>query len=223
MNSQITAVKKSWHGLLELLFWAPIITCSLLLVKNTLPYFDFSPQFSFIKERILLYSDPIWKTSFYIHIGAGIFCILTAIIQFSSYILRKQSQIHVVSGKIYVFVVLLIGAPSGLYMSFFAKGELAERGLFIFMAVAWFISTYKGFNAAVARKFIAHRGWMVRSYALALTAVTFRVYHILFYLGETDHIYNYKISLWLSVVGNLLIAELIIYRKAKSYLKTFNQ
>ena len=223
MNSRIAQHKRSWKSLLELLFWAPVITFSLLLVKNTLPYFDFSPQFSFIRERILLYSDPIWKTSFYIHIGAGILCILTAIIQFSSYILRKRSQIHVVSGKIYVFVVLLIGAPSGLYMSFFAKGEMTERGLFIFMAVAWFVTTYKGFNAAVTKKFIAHRGWMIRSYALALTAVTFRVYHILFYLGGADHVYNYEISLWLSVVGNLLIAELIIYSKAKSYLKTFNQ
>ncbi|MDZ4758292.1 MAG: DUF2306 domain-containing protein [Bacteroidota bacterium] len=177
MNSRIAAAIRSWKGLLELLFWAPVITFSLLLVKNTLPYFDFSPHFIFIRERILLYSDPIWKTSFYIHIGAGIFCILTAIIQFSSYILRKRSQIHVLSSKIYVFVVLLIGAPSGLYMSFFAKGEMAERGLFIFMAVAWFVTTYKGFTMAVARKFIAHRSWMIRSYAIALTAVTFRVYY----------------------------------------------
>lgn len=223
MNTRITSLQKSWKGFLELLFWGPVIYFSLLMVVNIMPYFDFSPHYSFIKERVLLYRDPIWRVCFYTHIAAGVFCILTAIIQFSSYILRKRRKIHIWSGKIYVLVVLLIAAPSGLYMSFFAKGEVTERGLFVFMAVAWFISTFKGYKMAIEKKLIAHRGWMIRSYALALTAVTFRVYHILFFVGGVDHVYNYEISLWISVVGNLLVAELIIYNQAKSYLKTFKQ
>jgi len=125
------------------------------------------------------------------------------------------------SGKVYVLVVLLAGAPTGLYMSFFAKGSFWERALFLFMAVYWFFTTAKGWQTIMRRNVLAHKQWMIRSYSMAMTAVTFRVYHILFYLADVDHLHNYEISLWISVIGNMLAAEWIIFRKAKSYLATF--
>jgi len=56
---------------------------------------------------------------------------------------------------------------------------------------------------------------------MALTAVTFRVYHIMFFMLGWSHLENYEISLWISVIGNMLVAEWLIYRKSRSYLKTF--
>jgi hypothetical protein len=124
-------------------------------------------------------------------------------------------------GKTYVFVVLVLGAPTGLYMSFFAKGSFWERMLFMFMALYWFYSTMKGLQTIKVKNVIAHKNWMIRSYSMAMTAVTFRVYHLLFYLFDFDHLHNYEISLWISVLGNMLVAEYVIYRKSRSYLKTF--
>ena len=205
----------------SMLFWVPVAACSLLLIYNTLPYFSFSNDFSFIQERGLLFQSTIYKASFYMHIAAGAFCIGTALIQFSSYILKKRKAIHVWSGRIYVFVVLLLGAPTGLYMSFFAKGSFYERALFMFMAVFWFFTTYNGLTTILKKNVLAHKIWMIRSYAMAMTAVTFRVYHILFYLSGWSHLENYEISLWISVIGNMLFAEYFIFRKSKRYLKTF--
>ncbi len=222
MNSRIATVRQSATFFFNLVFWVPVFFLSLLLVYNTIPYFSFNPDLSFLAERAMLYKDVIWRASFYVHIAAGVFCITTALIQFSYYILRKRRAIHVWSGKIYVFVVLLLGAPTGLYMSFFAKGGFWERTLFVFMAVSWFFFTLKGYEMIRKRNVLAHQFWMMRSYAMALTAVTFRVYHILFFYGGMDHYNNYTISLWISVVGNLLFAEFVIYLKSKSYLKTFN-
>lgn len=149
------------------------------------------------------------------------FCIGTALLQFSSSILKKRKAIHVWSGRIYVAVVLLLGAPTGMYMSFFAKGSGAERGLFMFMAIAWFFFTLKGFTTILKKKVLAHKVWMIRSYTMALTAVTFRVYYLILYLLDVELTKNYEISLWISVVGNLLAAELLIFYKTKHYLKTF--
>ena len=59
------------------------------------------------------------------------------------------------------------------------------------------------------------------SYAMALTAVTFRVYYIILYLYDVPLTMNYEVSLWISVAGNLVIAEYLIYRKSKAYLTTF--
>ena len=205
----------------SMLFWVPVGAFSLLLIYNTLPYFSFSTDFTFIQERSLLFQNGVYNASFYIHIAAGAFCIGTALIQFSRVILKKRKQIHIWSGRVYVFVVLLLGAPTGLYMSFFAKGSLYERALFMFMALFWFFTTYKGLTTILAKNILAHKIWMIRSYSMAMTAVTFRVYHIAFYLVGWDHLENYEVSLWISVLGNMLVAEYLIFKRSKRYLRTF--
>ena len=91
----------------------------------------------------------------------------------------------------------------------------------MFMAVFWFVTTYKGLSAIVNRNVLSHKIWMIRSYSMAMTAVTFRVYHILFFLLGWANLENYEISLWISVIGNILLAEWFIYRRSKTYLKTF--
>jgi len=204
-----------------MLFWIPVTVFSLLLVYNTLPYFSFSSDFSFIKERSFLFQGSVYRASFYIHIFAGAVCITTALIQFSRYILKKSKAIHRWSGKLYVFVVLFLGAPTGFYMSFFAKGSFWERVLFMFMAITWFITTWYGFSTIRKKNVLAHKIWMMRSYAMAMTAVTFRIYHIMFYMLDWDHLENYELSLWISVVGNMLFAEWIIYRQSRNYLRSF--
>lgn len=220
-NSRVLTFQQSVRFFSAMLFWVPVAVFSLLLIYNTLPYFSFSKDFSFIQERTLLFKNGVYNASFYIHIAAGAFCIGTSLIQFSSYILKKRKKIHIWSGRIYVFVVLLLGAPTGLYMSFFAKGSFYERALFMFMALFWFFTTYKGLTTILAKNVLAHKIWMIRSYAMAMTAVAFRVYHIAFYLAGWDHLENYEVSLWISVIGNMLVAEYLIYRKSRNYLKTF--
>lgn len=221
MNTRLLTVQNAGRVFRLLFFWLPMAFFSLLLIANTIPYFSFSKEFSFIQERAVLFLRPLYELSFYVHIFAGMWCIGAALLQFSSYILKKRKAIHVWSGRIYVMVVLLLGAPTGLYMSFFAKGGAAERGLFMFMALAWFFFTMKGFTTILQRNVLAHKIWMMRSYAMALTAVTFRVYYIILYLFDVPLTLNYEVSLWISVAGNLAVAEYLIYRKNKVYLKTF--
>jgi hypothetical protein len=204
-----------------MMFWVPVAFFSLLLIYNTLPYFSFSKQFIFIEERIFLFQSNLYNACFYIHIAAGSICIATALVQFSRYILKKSKAIHRISGKIYVMVVLVLGAPTGLYMAFFAKGSFWERSLFLFMAAWWFITTLYGLTTIQKKNIVAHKIWMIRSYAMAMTAVTFRVYHIAFYLLGWGHLENYEISLWISVIGNMLLAEMIIYRQSRFYLRSF--
>jgi hypothetical protein len=220
-NSRILTFQQAVQFFFKMLFWLPVILFSLLLVYNTLPYFSFSKSFSFIEERSVLFQSNFYNTSFYIHILAGSLCILAALVQFSRMVLKKARPLHVWSGRVYVFVVVFLGAPTGLYMSFFAKGSIWERLLFMFMALFWFYTTVKGLTTILKKNVLAHKIWMIRSYAMAMTAVTFRLYHIVFYLLDWDHLHNYELSLWISVLGNMLIAEYFIFRKSKSYLKTF--
>jgi len=219
-NRQLT-LRQSVRFSLSLLFWLPVSFFSLLLVYNTLHYFSFSSNYSFIQERAMLFARSAYRYSFYFHIAAGIICVSTALIQFSSTLLKKRKAIHIWSGRLYVMAVLAIGAPSGMYMSFFAKGSNWERGLFMFMALFWFFTTLKGLQSIWNKNVLAHKQWMIRSYAMAMTAVSFRIYYLVFFLLDVDLLLNYEISLWMAVLGNMLVAEWIAYRKAASYLKTF--
>lgn len=222
MNSRLLTVKTARKSSVMLFFWLPVFIFSLLIIRNTIPYFSFSSNFSFIQERAVLFLQPFYKACFYIHILAGMFCIGTALLQFSSYILKRRRQVHVWSGRIYVFVVLLLGAPTGLYMSFFAKGSMAERVLFMFMALLWFFFTLKGFTTVLQRKILAHKVWMIRSYAMAMTAVTFRICYIILHLLGVELLTNYEVSLWISVLGNVLVAEAIIWKNTSHYIASFN-
>ncbi len=214
-------LRRSARVISQMLFWVPVAGFSLLLIYNTLPYFSFSKEFDFIEERSFLFQSNFYNSCFYIHIAAGALCIGTALIQFSKYILKRTKVIHRWSGKIYVFVVLFLGAPTGLYMSFFAKGSFWERALFLFMAGWWFTTTLYGLGTILKKNVLAHKIWMIRSYAMAMTAVTFRIYHLVFYLLDWDHLENYELSLWISVIGNMLFAEWIIYQKSRRYLQSF--
>jgi len=220
-NSRVTTSQNSVRFFFQLLFWIPVTAFSLLLVYNTLPYFSFNKGFSFIQERSILFQGSLYNACFYIHIFAGVVCISTALIQFSRYILKKSKTIHRWSGRLYVFVVLFLGAPTGLYMSFFAKGSFWERMLFMFMAIWWFVTTYYGFSTILKKNVLAHKIWMVRSYSMAMTAVTFRIYHILFFALDWGQLENYELSLWISVIGNMLFAEYIIFRQSRKYLRSF--
>lgn len=221
LNSRRITIRQSVRFSVSMMFWVPVFIFSLLLVYNTIPYFSFNKEFSFIEERSVLFENNIYNTSFYVHIFAGMICILTSLVQFSKYILKKSKAIHRWSGRLYVFVVLFLGSPTGFYMAFFAKGSLWERALFLFMGFFWFFTTYKGLTTILKKNVLAHKIWMIRSYAMAMTAVTFRIYHIIFYLLDWDHLENYELSLWISVVGNMLVAEYIIFRQSRSYLRTF--
>jgi hypothetical protein len=205
----------------RLLFWLPVAAFSGLLIYNTLPYFSLRQDFPFIAERAYLFEGPLYRISFYLHIAAGALCIAVALLLFSRVLLRKAPRVHRISGRVYVGVVLLLGAPTGLYMAFFAKGGIGERMLFLFMALWWFATTWNGLQAILRKNVAAHRIWMERSYAMALTAVTFRVYYLVFYLLGMDGLLNYELSLWISVLGNMLVAEALIAQRSRRYLGSF--
>ncbi|MBP6721964.1 MAG: DUF2306 domain-containing protein, partial [Bacteroidia bacterium] len=61
----------------------------------------------------------------------------------------------------------------------------------------------------------AHRAWMIRSFALALSAITLRAWKwILVGLFEPRPMHVYMLIAWLGWTLNLLVAEIII-RKIK--------
>ncbi|HTF03758.1 MAG TPA: hypothetical protein VK826_07015, partial [Bacteroidia bacterium] len=102
MTGRSTTLQLTLKQALAAIFWIPTILLSLLLVWNTIPYFSFDLNMPFLAERAVLVEKTVWRVCFYTHISAGALCITAALIQFSSWILKKRKKIHILSGKIYV-------------------------------------------------------------------------------------------------------------------------
>ncbi len=63
----------------------------------------------------------------------------------------------------------------------------------------------------MARRFVEHRAFMIRSFALTFAALTLRTWKlILNHFITIDQTELYVIDAWLSFIPNLLVAEILI-------------
>ena len=192
------------------LLWTPLIFFSLLLAHNAILYFTHGGEYGILPEKIAARQDVIWNISFYTHLPAGILCLLSPFISFTKRFVSNGLKLHQIVGKIYVQVTLYIVCPTGMYLALYAKGGLITQIGFIAQGflLGWF--TWQGYRAIQQRNTTAHFHFMIRSYAVAAVVLTFRIFHILFFIWKIPYQDNYAISQWLGLSGNLLIAELII-------------
>ncbi|HEY3403144.1 MAG TPA: DUF2306 domain-containing protein [Ohtaekwangia sp.] len=196
--------------LLAVFFWVPVIFFSLLLSHNAILYFTHGGEYGILPEKLMARQDILWNISFYVHLPTGILCLLSPVILFSRLFIKKGIQLHRLIGKIYVWVTLILVCPTGMYLALYAKGGLITQTGFMLQGVllGWF--TYKGYQAIAGKNKTEHVRYMIRSYAVATVVLTFRIYHILFFLWKVPYQDNYAISQWLGLAGNLLLAEVII-------------
>jgi hypothetical protein len=72
-----------------------------------------------------------------------------------------------------------------------------------------------GWRAAMRRRLVEHRRWMIRSWALTLAAVTLRLY-MLALPGMSSPLDAYRAISFLCWVPNLIAAELYLRRRSAS-------
>jgi hypothetical protein len=91
-------------------------------------------------------------------------------------------------------------------------GFVAHVG-FGMLAVLWLYSTAMAWIRIRARDQVAHRRWMIRSYALTLAAVALRLYLPVTALLQIPFEEAYQAVSWFCWVPNLIVAEWIILRR----------
>ena len=197
--------------------WVALLAGTLLITQNS--FRDFGPggEGIFIGQRGEIGRQPLWTSCLYVHVAAGVVCLLSVLPQFSRKLLRRIPALHRWCGRIYAISVLFVVCPTGIYLAFFAKGGLAGQTGFLLLGVVTFHTTLRGVTSMIggARDLTAHREWMIRSFAYAASAITFRIYHFAFFLGGMAENTNYVTSLWISILGNAAVAELVIRRRSR--------
>ena len=188
-----------------------------LMGEITLRYFPYSTTASFLQiKQTEVTTLPYYLPVFYTHVYSSMFCLLAGFTQFNKNIVRKQTKLHRSIGYLYIITVLLFSAPTGFVMGLHANGGIVAICFFVTLAFLWWWFTYKAFSYAKQRNFKKHRDFMIRSYALALSAITLRIWKVvLVYFFKPAPMDVYVVIAGLGWVPNLLIAEFIIYKYNK--------
>ncbi|NML72439.1 DUF2306 domain-containing protein [Chryseobacterium sp. RP-3-3] len=185
-----------------------------LMLKITLEYIPFDPNVSFLMIKQTEVQDrPEYLPFFYTHVYTSVFVLLSGFLA----ILRKDfglKSFHRNMGKIYIFLILILAAPSGIYMGYFANGGFLSKISFIILGSLWWFTTYKAYQSARQKKFREHKQWMWRSFALTLSALTLRIWKVIIvYLFHPNPMDVYQIIAWLGWIPNILLIEYLITKK----------
>ena len=135
----------------------------------------FPPDFrsEFLMGREEHFFGP-YQWAFNVHVVAGPLSLLSGLALLSQRVRRRWPMWHRRVGQAHVLAVLLLVAPSGLWMAGYAEtGIIAGTG-FATLAVATGVTAAMGWRAALRRRFDLHRRWMHRCYALLCSAVVLR-------------------------------------------------
>lgn len=152
-----------------------------------------------------LFNKQLWYFS---HLLLALPVVFGAPLQFLPQLRQSAPRVHRWIGRMYVF-----GASGAATLAIYlgATSEYEESRLSIVIAGAlWLFFTLAAWRAAVARNFVAHRAFMIRSYALALVLVWLRVMYdfqeYLFFFVQDEQARDGTRE-WASWVIPLLVVE----------------
>lgn len=157
------------------------------------------------------------KLGIYAHVFASIAALLLGPFQFSQKLRNRFTALHRTFGKIYLFAGVGLGGLAGLYMAHLAFGGLPAKVGFTSAALVWLFTGYMAYAAIRKGDVGAHQNWMIRNFALTLSAITLRFYLGGFMAAGIPFHEFYPIIAWLSWIPNLIVAEFVFVKRQKAF------
>jgi len=149
---------------------------------------------------------------FLAHVTAAPLALAFGVFQFFPGLRARRPALHRWTGRLYVAMVV-VGGVSGFLLAFNTSGGVISNWGFGVLSVLWLAITFQALRFAMTGRFIEHRRWMIRSFALTFAAVTLRL-QLGFAIGvlQIDYATASMILAWSCWIPNLLFAEWWIAR-----------
>lgn len=198
-----------------------VLACLLVLKTVSavlIAYSDYFPA-NFRSDFLLgrdTYFYGAYQWAFYAHIITGPFVLVSGLALLSDSLRRRYPVLHRRLGRIHIFCVLFLVAPSGLWMARYTETGTIAAMDFGTLAIATAWCAAQGWQLAVQRRFEEHGHWMQRCFALLCSAVVLRVIGGLSDVFTVD--WTYPFAAWASWLFPLTIIELLRIRTPSSHL-----
>jgi uncharacterized membrane protein len=200
-------------------FWWLLLSAVAIAVFAPLPY-AFASLAELTANDVPLaanYVDrpPLVQAAFYVHIAFGGLALLLSPFQFMTRLRARAPRVHRVVGRIAVGSIGLAGLGGLVLAPYSLAGPVGTVG-FGLLAVLWIAFATTAFRAIRRGDVVAHRRWMIRTFALTYAAVTLRLWlGVLVFVqvsaggvdGDIAFDRAYLLVPFLSWVPNLLVAE----------------
>jgi uncharacterized membrane protein len=191
----------------------PVLLACILILKVTIEIVGnyrnyFPPSFSsdFLRGR-QDYFFGAYRWAFYVHILSAPVSLLLGLLLLGERSRARFPSWHRTLGRVQVVCVLLLVAPSGLVMAWYAEaGPIASAGLAL-LAIAIAGSVATGTRAAMQGRFLSHRRWMLRGFLLLCSAVVLRLMGGLASVAGVTAPWFDSLSAWICWLGPLAVFE----------------
>ncbi|KAF1024570.1 DUF2306 domain-containing protein [Acinetobacter sp.] len=188
-----------------------------LMIAICLQYFPWNPEQHFLLLKQDVVNTQPWQSAFKIHVISSSFVLIAGFTQFFRIFRTHYPRIHRWSGWLYLICILGFSLPSGLILAFSAAGGLSTQISFGLLSLLWAVTTLSAVYFLLKKCWILHRDWMIRSFALSLSALSLRtwkmgLYSLQPYFDWLTPVHIYQLESWLGWVVNLIIAEIIILK-----------
>ncbi len=140
------------------------------------------------------------------HLFGGSIAMILGAIQLNSRFRARSISAHRWLGRLYVLAVI-VGGVASFILALSSSGGLVTHFGFGLMGVCWVGTTLAAYWQIRAGNVLAHRNWMLRSYAMTFAGVTLRIYLGLSALVGISFGDFYPVLSWICWVPNLLIIE----------------
>jgi hypothetical protein len=190
-----------------------------LMILITIQYIPVNLDIAFLRIKQVQIQFLHYQLAFFIHVYTSIFALLFGFFQFWNYLRKRYRSLHRSMGKLYVGIILFVSGPTGLVMGYYANGGLFAQISFCILAVLWIFYTYRAYSFATKKDFERHKNYMIRSYALTLSAISLRLFKwIIAGTIALPPMDTYVIVSWAGWMINLAVAEiLVLYRTKKQW------
>lgn len=179
-----------------------------LITVSSLAYFDFENLPPFVIEKLPVRFEALWLASLRTHVASACVAFPLCLVSMSRR-LQRRPALHRRLGRATGIIVLSALVPSGIVLSFEAKGGFPVTLGFLLSAAIIAFAMLRGISAARARSFTAHRRAMHHVVAQMSVAVSSRVLIVGLDVSGVEPNLAYLLALWIPVVASALVAELV--------------
>ncbi|HEX7918336.1 MAG TPA: DUF2306 domain-containing protein [Gemmatimonadales bacterium] len=141
-----------------------------------------------------------------LHMVSGMVMLVAGALNLDPGLRLRHRVMHRWMGRAYVAAVVVGGSAALLAAPYSYGGMITHLG-FGALGILSITTTLLGLSAILKGDVRAHKGWMIRSYALTLGAVMLRIYLPVSLVAGARFEEAYQVISWACWVPNLLVAE----------------